>query len=551
MMRVKTVWMKATWARLLLLMALPGLLLAFHAYFTRTVDDSRFLINTDPDYAYLLSAIDLSRLGKSRMVMHPGTPVQWLSHLLMKARYWLCASKADDFATSVLKNSGAYLNLLHHAFSLMNIALLWLFGFLAYQITRRMGFALLFQSLPFLFAPIAISGFRKVSSDIILVSASLLLAGMLLKTVHAQQAHGPSSKRLALAIVFGLVVGFGMATKITFSIMAIIPLVVIPSLLGKAAFILMTSAVFWLLTLPISPAIHFFNSFLLKIMTHRGIYGHGPVSLFNLRDFFTNMFSLCRENFTFILFILFSVAIIGFSITASASRERKIQIWKEPHFRALAAVTLVQVVGVLMVARHFKSKYLIPAFALTAAGIYLLNRHMEWLKHQQLALGTLWKKAILWRAKLLGTFIVLSLLNSALSIGVYHRQRLERRSEARMIEKKLQGEFRGFAVVYFYNAASLVYGLAFGNEWTPLYARPLERLFGEQYFYNPGNGAIHGWSRKNRITLETLKEKTDNRIVFYGMPFPVLSAKTNGRVPDLPLRDVAGGKGITLYQLDH
>jgi hypothetical protein len=542
---------KTSRAALLPLLALPAVLLSFHMFFTVTVDDGRFLINTDPDYAYLLSAIDLSRLGKSRMVMHPGTTVQWLSHWVMKARFLVAETDAVDFATSVLKHPQDYLNLLHHAFSMVNIGLLWLLGLFVYRGTRRLRLALLFQSLPCLFAPLAISGFRKVSSDIVLLSACLVLAWILLKAVHHRPDEEKIIERFSLAIALGLVLGFGMATKITFAVMALIPLVLIPSLLGKALFLLVTGAVFWLFTLPIFPSIHFFGNFLLRIVTHRGIYGHGPSSLFNWHDFRDNMLSLSRENFPFILYLLLSSVVIGWSIARSAAWGKKVRIWKETNFRALVAVTGAQIIGVLMVARHFKSKYLIPALAMTVVGVYLLNRHLEWLNNRDVFSSPLSKKLFAWRERALVFFIGISLIGSALQVSAFHRQRRERLSEARMIEKKLQGEYRGFAVVYYYNAAALVYGLKFGNEWTPLYAKSLGQLYGERYFYHPSKRIIHGWSPKKRITLEKLKKKHAGRVVFYGTPFSAFRGKTNWKKPDFPLQDIAGGKGITLYQLKY
>jgi hypothetical protein len=530
------------------LSALPALLLSFHAFFTVTVDDSRFWINTDPEYAYLLSAIDLSRLSLSRMVMHPGTTVQCLSHLFMRARFGLFGSGDEAFSVSVLKDPGRYLNLLHHAFSLINVGLVWLFGMQALRITRSLRFAVLCQSTPFLFAPLAVFGFRKVTSDVVLVSVSLGMAWLVLKTAHLRRDCLSVAGRLALGVAFGVVVGFGIATKINFVVMAIIPLILIPSLAGRVAFVTATAVVFRLIVIPVGASLRYFKEFALGIMTHRGIYGRGAPSLVDVHDLAVNLFSVVKENLPFCLLLLFSASIVVYSLAAPALRRRQDRAWKEWPFRALVAVTLAQVAGVLMVARHFKSKYLIPALALSVISIYLLDRQLAWLDSRAFLSGRLVKTLFRRRARLLAGFLILSLISSGLSIDAFYRQRRERLREASIIQAKLEGEFRGFAVVYYYNAASPIYGLKFGNDWTPLYARSLAELYGEQYFYDHAKRIIHGWRRKASITIEGLKAKYHDRIVFYGTPFPALQKREAVRPPEFSLQDITAGRAVTLYR---
>ena len=550
-MHVPSTQLKSPWAAALLLLLLPLLLLSFHAFVTETIDDSRFQVNIDPDYQYLLSAIDLSRLDESRMVLHPGTTVQLLAHVLMKARFWITGSRAEDFATSVLRNPGAYLNLLHHAFSLVNIGLVWLFGFLAFKITQSMRYAFFFQSLPFLFAPLFIFGFRKVSSDVVLVSACLALAWLLLKTIHGQHAKPLIEKRLALSIAFGLLIGFGAATKITFAIMAVIPLVLIPTLVGKAGFLMTAGVGFSLFTLPAVSIFPRLGGFLGRILTHKGIYGRGRPSLFDAKDFAGNLWQLVRENFPFMIFMLLSVVVILFCLVGWARKGKSIDIWKEADFKALCAVTFAQLVNALMIMRHFKSKYLIPALGLTALTVYLLDRNLQWWNHLGVSNSRLFAKFMGMRSWILGTMIVVALLQSGLQLHAFYRQRQQRLNEARMIEKKLQGEFRGYAIVYYYNAASMIYGLKFGNDWTPLYHCKLQSLYGDQFFYNRSRRTLTGWNPKGRVALEMLRRKFNDRIVFYGSPFAVLEKKKVCKAPSFPLRDACGGEEITLYRYEH
>jgi len=534
----------------------PLILLAIHVYFFITVDHQKYGINTDPDYAYLLSAIDISRLGKSKMVLHPGTTYQLLAHLVMRCAYYLHGdSAADDFPTSVIKYPTFYLNALQGAFSALNIILVFIIGVLTYSFTQKVLAGLFFQFTPFLSPQIVIFGFRKVTTDTLLVFISLIMMILLLKRLQAGKFGRDRKEIYIFSVLFGIVVGFGLATKITFLPLAVLPFFIIPGFLPAVLYIAAAVMAVIVFTIPIIPQYPTFFKFLYLISTHRGIYGHGDKSILDIDDYSLGLFLVIKENIPFIIIFLVSIAVLV--LVYSRRRLKKIPGTpaRDIRSRLLLGVMAVQIIGILFVARHFKSKYLIPELCLGTLALYLV-----YLQREQFYRGAklpapaapMVKKRFTWRGAVCIFLGVFSFLHTLQGISDFQRSRSEKLEEAMRIEKKLNGEFKDYCVVYYYNASSVIFGLEFGDQWTPLYGDLLNRVYGEKYFYNNKGHYIFSWGRgkKKRIPLEKLKTRCNNKVLFFGTPFPELYRKVAIPMPQYPLTDVFGGKYVTIYTLN-
>jgi len=529
---------------------IPLLLLAVHIYFFITVDNQDYGINTDPDYAYLLSAIDISQLGKSTMVLHPGTTYQLLGHLVMRCTYYLHGNSAvDDFPTSVIKDPTFYLNVLQGAFSMLNIILVFIIGVLTYSFTKKIVTGLFIQFTPLLSPQIIIFGFRKVTTDTLLISISLTMMILLVNRLHAGKFGRDRKEIYIFSVLFGIVVGFGLATKITFLPLAVLPLFIIPAFLPALLYLITAAAAVIIFTLPIISQYPTFFKFLFTISTHKGIYGHGDKSILDIDDYSRGMFLVIKENIPFIIIFLASIAAIVLVYTRWKSKKIPRTQARDIGFKLLVGITATQIIGILFVARHFKSKYLLPELCLSALALYLVYLKAEQFYPGAMLPGHAVKKRFTLRCAVGVFFCAFSFLQTIQGVSDYHRTRSDKLREAMQIEKKLNSEFKDYCIVYYYNASSVIFGLEFGNQWTPLYQELLNRVYGEKYFYNNKGHYVVSWNKKARIPLEDLKSRYNNKILFFGAPFPELYRKVAIPLPKFPLKDVFGGEYVTLYKL--
>ncbi|MDQ1351724.1 MAG: hypothetical protein QG657_2029 [Acidobacteriota bacterium] len=534
---------------------IPLLLLAVHVYFFITVDNPAYTINTDPDYAYLLSAVDLSNLGISKMVLHPGTTFQVLAHLVMRTAYFLNPGAGENFQVSVLKNPVFYLTVLQGTFALLNIILVLALGIVTYRVTKRLYAGLLMQFTPFFSVQLLIFGFRKVTADILLISVSLVLTMVLVKWLHEEQESvgrpvgGPPSltKRgiYKYAIFLGVISGFALATKVTFLVVLVVPIMMLPSIRSRFIYLASTVAGVFIFTLPIASQYPILYRFIAQIFTHKGIYGHGAPAVIDLGEYVSNLEKLAAENLPFLLLLIVGIIFlitIYIKYINGRSQNTGDSIFISLSARMLPAILISQILGILVVARHFKSKYLLPVLCLSPVLLYLpgLFKQKAGTDKTHPVFSRKWVNVAV------SCFIVFSLGYTLYGLNQFHYIQSLRLKEAAAIKQKLTGEYKDHCIIYYYNAPSEIFGLEFGHQWTPAFRKALLEIYGDHYFYNHNARTFYSW-KGGGISLEELKTQYHGRIILFGNPFPQLREKQNIRLPDFPLKDVFGGTYYTLY----
>ncbi|MGD2090362.1 MAG: hypothetical protein PVH61_29565 [Candidatus Aminicenantes bacterium] len=526
----------------LLFLVIPLLLYFIHVYFTRTVDDHHYAINTDPDYAFLLSSIDISNLEKSNMVLHPGTTLQVMSHLIMRCAYVFSDNSEDDFQTSVLKNPVFYLNNLHRTFALFNIILVLFMGIFTYKITKKILFSLLIQFTPLLSSQTIILGLRRLTADVILVFISLTMVLILIKILHEDF---DKKKIYIYSIVLGLVTGFGLATKITFIMLLVVPLIIIPFFIPRIVYILSSMISGFIFTLPISSIYIKIYKFLHRIFFHTGIYGRGEEAIIEPNKYMANLFQIVKENLPFIIILFISIVIIILTyISAENWKTVMMNIW----FKLLFAITLTQIFCIMVVAKHFQSKYLLPVLCLSGLLLYTLYKNFNWIYQKKtFSSSTRIRRLIYFAASF---FLFFSFINTFFGVAKFHHMRSSILKESIEIHRKIKNEFKDFGIIYYNTAPTVIGGLEFGNRWTPVYADALREIYGDRYFYHIVTQNIYNWGRKNKVSLEEIKVKYNNQIIFLGYPFDYFFRwKVPIQMPYFPLKDVFMGKYFTVYKL--
>lgn len=326
--------------------------------------------NLDPDYFYLLNSLNILNLTTPGHVYHPGTTVQWLGALVLKAAYPF--TTADDITGAALADPERHLRLIGSVIVALNGAALYGLGLAVLSVFRALGPALMAQSAPFL-SMVVLKHALHVKPEALLVLATLTLAAV---TVLALRPGALERRRTALAIAFGVVAGFGVATKITAAPVFLLPLFLLGrvrpiSIYGAAA-----ALSFVLFTLPMAGSYDQFAAWITKVSVGSGAFGSGVATVIDAQRYPADVIKMFSRPILHVPFILALLAL------AHAGLRRR---WK-PEVRALAGICMAQFAHVLVVAKQPSAVYLIPSIMLSGLTLALLWRlYARHLWHTRLA----------------------------------------------------------------------------------------------------------------------------------------------------------------------
>ncbi|MCU0290032.1 MAG: hypothetical protein MUF15_27060, partial [Acidobacteria bacterium] len=298
-------------------------------------------------------------------------------------------------------------------------------------------------------------------------------------------------------------------------------------------------------TLPIISQYPIFYRFIAQVFTHKGIYGHGASAVMDMREYSANLGKLLIENIPFILLLVTGIFFLIIAYIQRRLKELPDSILNDFSTRVLTAILLSQILGIIVVARHFKSKYLLPVLCLSPLLLYLL-----YFAREEAEPGKILPAAPRKQLKVaVVCFIIFSFVYTLYGLSQHHQSQSLRLQEAAAINEKLKGEYKNYCIIYYYNAPSEIFGLEFGHQWTPAFQEALLKIFGNHFFYNLNNRSFYSWSGK-KISIEELKNRYNGRIVLFGNPFPRLLEKQNIQLPEFPIKDVFSGQFYTLYILE-
>ncbi|MCO5264145.1 MAG: hypothetical protein M9901_14825, partial [Lentimicrobium sp.] len=206
-------------AQKLLLLAVP-LILFFSSQ--RTIyerDKVWYGGGYDPEYAYLFNSMNMANLRLVGHFDHPGTPMQVFGALVLRAT-WLVEPAGEDPEYAVLAIPEHYLRILNVATAVLTALMVLIFGFIVLRKTGNPGYALIVQLAPFVSGFVLFNGFTRFTQEAMLMIASLGFASTLIVRVAAGAATDDARDFKLL----GWIAGFGLASKILFAPLMIIPL---------------------------------------------------------------------------------------------------------------------------------------------------------------------------------------------------------------------------------------------------------------------------------------------------------------------------------------
>ena len=454
-----------------------------------------FLSAHDPAYGYLFNGLNLARgnmqLGLSA---HPGTPLTCLVALnIVVINLFSVGSHLPD---AVLNNPEFYLNIISYEIVAINTVALALLGIITFRRIHNLPLSLALQLTPF----VSLQGFSfnsMVMLEPLLLSIEIFL--VLLLSVYTFGRHKRLEGRALMAIA-GLI-ALGIATKIVAVPLLFLPWFTLERLRDKVMYLGITVIALMIFLIPVYQVFPSFFTWIRALFMHTGKYGSGNPGFIDISVLRENLRLIFTSNYLFTTCFLIS-AIIAVLSWLPRFRSRML-----PEKRNLVlGLTVVFLLNVTMVAKHYSNHYLMVSYNLIVfGGILLLSVFTDWKVMKPGALASD-------RIKIAMVFAAGAMLIGSLVHGIHFSPALKNpRLKALEFTETIKNTPR---IIVLENSGpfietALFHGFAYSGGMRPLYAKILKAHYPGTYFYNVAQDVFHDWIREfNLVGLLSGSSKT-------------------------------------------
>lgn len=411
--------------------------------------------NFDPEYIYLLNSLSVLSLHAPAHTDHPGTTLQLLGAGILLLQ-WLGRSlvlHAQPLNESVLAHPEEYLrgiNLVLNA--LISGTLYWTAG-VVYRLSNSLAAPILLQAtlLVYFQTFLAVTG---VSPEPLLVATGLALMIPIAPLVLRPEGTDANTNRLAIAA--GVIVGFGVITKITFIPLAAV-ILLFPRKSQKWRFALAALVSSLVFLLPVATRLPAMTSWFTSLLVHEGHYGSGRVGIPGAHELAANFFLLWRDEPVFFCFlVLYTVALFF-------ARDRARTL--------LLSVCIAIWAETAMVVKHPSTHYLLPALILTAfVNAALFARRAEMQR---------------WGLVLLVALVGIGIVRNGSALRVWmHAVRTDRQNLAGLFA--MEDRLTGCQIIGSYRSSLQLYALSFASDYSAaVHRETLEKLYPRALHYDP------------------------------------------------------------------
>ena len=325
--------------------------------------------NLDPTYPYLFNSLNLLNKIPPSHIDHPGTPVQLLGALILKITH--LGSSIDQITEKILRDPEQYIQLISNVMIFLNSLVLFIIGIVAYKIFENLISPIFLQLSPFLSTLILRHG-TQFKPEIMLVFATLIL---ILLSLYALKPGLFNKNQKKFVFCYGLIAGFGVATKIIF-----IPLLVLPVFLfvKKSNFFLYALTIifsFLLFTLPMIEVYGKFIQYMERLFWGSKSYGSGAETIIDYQNYLAHAYQLFTRP---ALLMPFAFSLFTFSKFYFSKKKKILSAENKSFFQILVGANCAQLFLVLFIAKHPSGQYLIPGIVLS--GLTVMINFQIWHK---------------------------------------------------------------------------------------------------------------------------------------------------------------------------
>jgi hypothetical protein len=447
--------------------------------------------NYDPTYVYLINSLNLAQLSGYGVghFDHPGTTVQVMGALVVKIYYSVCNNPDTDIASDVLKRPESYLYVLNKTFLAINCVALFMLGLFTFKVTNNFILGLSVQLSPFASMK-NFYGLILVTPENLLVTISIFITGLL---IYYLFKIDPDRKiPFGFIIAFAVICGFGLATKLNFIPVCLIPILLIKGVKNKIIWFSLTIVSFCIFVFPALSNYSAFAKWIGDLFLHSGRYGKGPSNVVDTTSFFINLKSIFGKDILFTIAYFSALLTLILNIFNNRKSSNQYDIFDKKVSNVLTAVVMTMTLQVLLVAKHYYQYYMIPSFMLIMLSILLtvlvLARIFFKMKLETLAV----------RNANIFILIVISVW-SFLQMVSYFDDLKERTIETLKIENYIDETYRDALISPVFTSSSLdcarIFAAGYAGSQIRRYNSILMNIQREHIVYNPWANAVYRISR--------------------------------------------------------
>ena len=475
----------------LLLLILPVILFLTVCLLKNAIG-AYYLNFEDPSYVYLINSLNVSLRFPVGHFDHPGTTVQVVGAAVIRI-YHRISSSNPDLIRDVLMRPEEYLGQINIILILMGSSVLLMLGILTYKLSGNIMLSLLMQLSPFVSLQI-FYGLKIVASDNFLVTVSLCFTGMLIYYLY--RIKDEAKTPLPFILIFAVICAAGLATKISFFPMLLIPLLLIKGTRSRLVFLIIVPLLFLIFVIPAISNYEKFLEWVWMLILFNGSYGHGDPSVVDVPKFFTSLTSIFSGDPVFAVSYFLSVLTLIAAYIKSKNNE-ELNPKQKKEFKLLLSIVLAMTIQVLIVAKQYRQHYMIPSLILSIFSFTLCTQLISSF-FDKLKLQTLYA----------GLIIVIS-ITAFFKISDSYYTTLFFRDEAIKVNRYVKENNSDALCISSFGSASkefsLAYGISYSGYKIKSYKSILSEIQKENIFYIPWQDGLFSLSSKDS-TAATLNE---------------------------------------------
>ncbi|MDJ1500618.1 hypothetical protein [Xanthocytophaga agilis] len=491
----------------------------------------------------MINSLNLAQFIPPGHVDHPGTPIQWIGAGTIRIVHLFAEN--NSLEEDVLKHPEFYLTTINYVLLLITIISLWLIGsllsnFIAIEYS-------IFIQLSYFTSLESLHSITRVTPEPLLAILSMWMIYLILRLYYKDDE---GIYKNFYIIGFALIAGTGISTKITFAPFALIPLFILSNRVNKIYYCILSGLIGLTLSIPVIFSRNYFINWIKGLTTRSGSYGSGPSEVINTHTFFEHLDLIIKNEISLtISYSLLTLTLLAIFFSFFAKKKDN----RYPNrllVKILSGLWISCTLLILLVAKHYQSRYLLPSFILSnciLSFVFLFWNN----KIQQLSYKNTYYKTLLF------LFSIGFIGNAYFQFSsLYNRLQSDKIAQLASQVYLKGSPYNQLPVVYYYRASSPEFALQFALSYSGVakmrYHTSLSKLYTNAYSYNIFTGVYYHWLDKVDI-LEILSQQ--EKVLFQGSPtdnyLPIPSSgQEKSNVPTPFLKVLHNSKIESVYIAD-
>jgi hypothetical protein len=469
-----------------------------------------FMDNVDPEYFFLYNGTIIGEGSLSvQYTSNPGTPLMFLIAISNRI---VSVFQPGDYIGDVVDDPEKYIHAANMLLVLLLAVTLFLSGWYAGKVSgSRIAGLILQLSLPGSAALMFLSGLVK--SEAMTILPVLFLSMAIFHYIFSDDGRETASNRTL--VLFGLIAGFGIACKLTFIPMVLVPLILLKSTIGQKlkllAYTLLSIAVF---AYPIVFNNGHFWDWVGGILSHTGKYGEGKAGFIDFDSIPVNLERLFNNEKSF--FYVTAVSLILGIILSLKIIHRRMPEQSNRIIRAILAVSIAIIGTIALVLKHFEVHYFISFYVLKfllISLIYLLIIRFDIIKRSLILKGI--------SIGIVTLVVIYISYSEALKINKINKSYLERKAQQEERYQKVMSvfeegspviltcRFSGAPFVEFAHYSGFMMSFHLTGSFKPY----LKEKFPVSYLYVPWSEEFYFWN--DFVDFQEILNKTEKSFYIF------------------------------------